>query len=63
MPDTEFIKNLTDITLPKIKTHKVVYLPMLDDILTIENLGNLFLFLTQNYFRENIKRFSKVFTR
>ena len=59
MPDTEFIKNLTDITLPKIKTHKVVYLPMLDDILTIENLGNFFQFLLKLTLEKTSSDFQK----
>lgn len=38
IPETEFIQKLTEVTLPNIKLHQVVYLPMLDDILTVESL-------------------------
>mmetsp|Transcript_15010 Transcript_15010/g.14880 ORF Transcript_15010/g.14880 Transcript_15010/m.14880 type:complete len:331 (+) Transcript_15010:381-1373(+) len=38
MPETDFVKKLNEITLPKIKMHKVVYLPMTDEVLTLENL-------------------------
>lgn len=39
IPETEFIQTITEVTLPYIKVHQVVYLPMLDDILTVENLA------------------------
>ena len=35
IPETEFIQKLTEVTLPKIKMHQVVYLPMTDTILTL----------------------------
>lgn len=38
IPETEFMRKITEVTLPKIKVHQVVYLPMMDEILTIENL-------------------------
>ena len=50
IPETDFIQKLAEITLPKIKTHQVVYLPMLDDELTIENLGRFLDYLIIMYF-------------
>lgn len=41
LPETEFIQKMVEITLPKIKTHQVVYLPMIDEVLTVENLEKL----------------------
>lgn len=38
IPETEFAQTMTEFTLPSIKVHQVIYLPMLDDLITIENL-------------------------
>jgi hypothetical protein len=38
IPETEFVQKMTEVTLPSIKLHQVVYLPMLDEILTLDNL-------------------------
>lgn len=38
MPETPFMQVMSAVTLPRINVHKVVYLPMLEETLTIDNL-------------------------
>lgn len=51
IPETEFVQKMTEVTLPSIKVHQVVYLPMLDEVLTLENLKKT-ADDYQNYIRE-----------
>jgi len=41
IPETDFVQTLTEVTLPSIKLHQIIYLPMVDDILTIEGLEEI----------------------
>jgi hypothetical protein len=41
IPETEFAQTMTEFTLPSIKVHQVIYLPMLDDLITIEALEKI----------------------
>ncbi|CAI2383830.1 unnamed protein product [Moneuplotes crassus] len=50
MPETDFVQKLNEATLPKIKLHKVIYLSMTDEILTLENLKH-----TSNEFQDYLK--------
>ncbi|CAI2383957.1 unnamed protein product [Moneuplotes crassus] len=38
MPETAFMQAMTAVTLPSIQMHKVVYLPMLEETITLRNL-------------------------